>query len=350
MYLRNSWYVACWARELADKPVARTMLGQNVVLYRTSDGSVAALEDRCPHRHLPLHMGRVVGEAIQCGYHGMHIDRSGRCIHVPSQKAVPPRARVQSYPTTERHGFVWLWMGDPTSADPTLIPDFGRLSQDGYAAVGDTNHIHAAYQLVTDNLMDLSHVGFVHTSTIGNAQMGQDGRIKVENTSRGVRVTRWVIDCPAPPTYMKTGRLPDGVNIDRWQIIDFIAPSFVVIHVGGAQTGTGAPEGRLEHGLNLWVINAMTPKDAISTDYFWSIARDYALEDAGAGNLLYQQIAEAFAEDKRILEAQHQAIERHGDSWDVALPADAGSVKARRHLQRLIEAETANRADTTAPV
>jgi len=196
--------------------------------------------------------------------------------------------------------------------------------------------------------MDLSHVGFVHTSTIGNSQMGQNGKIKVETTPTGVRVTRWVIDCLPPPTYVKTGRLPNGVNIDRWQIIDFLPPSFVQIHVGGAETGTGAPEGRLAHGLNLWVMNAMTPETAESTHYFWAAVRDYAISDPDAGALIFDQVALAFTEDKEVLEAQQTVIARRGDSWDVSFPADAGSVKSRRLLKRLIDTEGSGTVEATS--
>lgn len=103
MYQRNAWYVACWSRELAATPYPVRMLGDDVVVYRTSDG-VTALEDRCPHRHALLHLGKVEGDAIRCGYHGALFGQDGRCIAVPSQRAVPPRARVRHYPAVER----WL--------------------------------------------------------------------------------------------------------------------------------------------------------------------------------------------------------------------------------------------------
>jgi phenylpropionate dioxygenase-like ring-hydroxylating dioxygenase large terminal subunit len=143
-----------------------------------------------------------------------------------------------------------------------------------------------------------------------------------------------------------------GANIDRWQIIDFLPPSFVQIHVGGAETGTGAPEGRLAHGLNLWIMNAMTPETSESTHYFWAAVRDYAITDPEAGALIFDQVAHAFTEDKQILEAQQTVIGRRGDSWDVSIPADAGSVKSRRLLTKLIDMEMADTAKTTsgAPV
>lgn len=348
MFVRNSWYVVAWSKDLKDRPVAVTLLDESVVLYRTSDGSVAALEDRCPHRHLPLSMGEPVGDNLQCGYHGMTFDRGGACVRVPSQALIPPNARVKAYAVLERHGWVWIWMGERERADPALIPDFHHLTDPGYAAVGKTNQVECAYQLVTDNLMDLSHVGFVHTTTIGNAAFGEKGELEVARTSGGVRAKRLVPDVPQPPLYVKSGQLPEGRNIDRWQIIDFIAPCFVFIHLGGAEVGTGALEGRYAHGLNMWVINAMTPVSADRTMYFWATVRRHAIGDTAADALFFSGVSEAFEEDRRVLEAQQRMLSKHGDSWPVALKSDAASIGARRVLDQMIGREQAERSAAAA--
>jgi phenylpropionate dioxygenase-like ring-hydroxylating dioxygenase large terminal subunit len=342
LYLRNSWYVFGWSREVGERPLARKLLGEPIVVFRTADGRVAALHDRCPHRYLPLSMGKCSGDFIQCGYHGLTFDRAGTCVQAPSQAFVPGGARVKAYPSFEKYGWIWIWMGRQETADPALIPDFQRLTDKAYAAVGNTNYIRSSYKLAIDNLMDLSHVGFVHTSTIGNAAMGQKGNLTTQRTETGVRVVRMVADVPPPPTYVKSGTLPPGKNIDRWQIIDFIAPCFVLIHVGGAEAGTGALEGRHDHGLNMWVLNAMTPETATTTHYFWASVRKHALGDPAADELFFSQVSEAFEEDRRILEAQqaaHPDVEE--DAWPVGLQADAGSIQARRALAKLIEGERA---------
>ena len=157
------------------------------------------------------------------------------------------------------------------------------------------------------------------------------------STPHGVRVTRWVIDVPPPPTSVKLG-LPADRNIDRWQIIDFIAPCFVVINVGNQATGTGAPEGHRDGALNLWIMNAMTPLTPTTTAYVWAAARDYALASPEVDAIVLAQITEAFDEDKIILELQQAVIAAHGDSWATALQADAGSIQARRFVDRLLEA------------
>lgn len=339
MFLRNSWYVAAWTHELTDQLLPRTLLDERIVLNRTADGEVVAFEDRCPHRHLPLSMGRKCGDDIQCGYHGLTFDKAGACIAAPSQGAIPGKARLRAYPAQEKYGWIWLWMGEPEGADPALIPDFHQLTDPNFAAVGKTNHVRAAYKLVTDNLLDLSHVGYVHTSTIGNAEMGGKSLLKVERGEGKIRVVRYVENVPPPPAYIKTGVLPEGKNIDRWQYITFIPPCFVHIHVGGAETGTGVLEGRVEHGLNLWVINAMTPETAETTNYFWASVRAYALGNEAVDALFLGQVSEAFDEDKQVIEAQQENIRRQGDTWSVALKGDAGSIESRRLLDRLVAAE-----------
>lgn len=339
-FVRDAWYVVEWSRDLTDRPIAKTVCDEAIVVFRTASGAVAALADHCPHRHLPLSLGSVVGEAVQCAYHGMRFDRTGACVGIPSQALIPPAARVRAYPAVERYGWVWVWLGEEPG-DPAAIPDFGQLSDPAFAAVGRTNYVRCAYQLLTDNLLDLSHVGFVHTTTIGTPEFGEKGRLSSRRTPTGVVVTRVVPDVPPPPTYVMTGKLPAGRNIDRWQHIEFIAPSFVKIHVGGAEAGTGALEGQYEHGLNIWVLNAMTPETATTTHYFWASVRAHALGDAAADALFLGQVGEAFEEDKAVLEAQQRALDVHGDSWSLALRADTGSIEARRVLAARIAGEAA---------
>ena len=339
MYLRNSWYVAAWSRELAERPMARTMLEQRIVLFRIENGSVAALADDCPHRHLPLSKGICVGNELRCGYHGMVFGADGRCVSIPSQSLIPPAARVRAYPVVERYGWIWVWMGDEALADPDLIPDFNQLTDPAFAAVGKTNHVQSGYQFITDNLLDLSHVGVVHTSTIGNAAFSEKGQLTVKKTARGVSIMRLVPDVPPPPTYVLSGRLPVGKNIDRWQIIEFIPPSFVLIHVGGAEVGTGGLDGRYEHGFNLWVLNASTPETATTSFYHWASVRSHAIGDPAADELFLTQVSMAFEEDRQVLEAQQSAIGSAQDDWSLALKADAGSIEARRLLAKLIAEE-----------
>ena len=347
-YLRDCWYVAAWSRDIEAAIVVRSILEQPVVLYRKADGAIVALEDRCAHRQVPLSRGRIVGDLIECGYHGLQFDSSGACVRIPAQDTIPARACVRSYPIVERYGWVWIWMGEAARATPASIPDFHQLSDPAYAATGGTNEIEANYELVNDNLLDLSHVGYVHESTIGNDEFGSKGKITTERTEKGIRVTRWAIDCPPPPTYCKTGAFRPEDRIDRWAIIDYEAPSFINIHVGGVLTGTGGPEGRRVGGIGMWVMNAMTPVSPTNTSDFWAVGRDFAADNNALTQLMHREVSTAFDQDKEILKCQQESISRTPDAQTIDIAADAGGRQARRLLRQLIMAEAAAKQDVSA--
>src|SRR5688572_26583055 len=223
MFLRNFWYVAAWAHEVGEQPLARTFLNEAVILFRKQDGTPVALEDRCCHRHVPLSRGTRIGDTIQCWYHGLVFDASGRCIRVPGQDRVPPAARVKAYPVAERHRWVWIWMGDPALADPALIPDFRWLDHPEWGCKGTTYRVRCHYQLIIDNLLDLTHLAFVHATTIGNPAVVEAAEVHARRGHGDVTVTRWMLDNPPPPTYAKMMNGYSG-NVDRWQIIHFQPP------------------------------------------------------------------------------------------------------------------------------
>lgn len=339
MFLRNSWYVAAWAKDIGRELSPRTILEEPIVFYRKLNGEPVALENRCAHRHAPLHVGKLIDDQVQCGYHGLTFDCTGVCTRIPSQDKIPEKARVKSYPVVEHNGWIWVWMGDPKKADPAKIPDYSRVSDPAFAPTGATNVVHANFELINDNLLDLSHVGYVHGSTIGTTEMGGKAHMKTERTEKGVRVTRWVIACPPPPTYIKTGIFSEQDSIDRWQIIDFQPPCFITIHVGGALTGTGAPEGNRQGGLGMWVMNAMTPETAEQTHYFWAVGRDFNTDNPKVTEALHKEVAKAFDEDRHILEEQQKVIHLFVDPENVDIVADAGCIQARRLLRQKLRQE-----------
>ena len=205
MFLKDYWYVAAWDHEIADGLLARTLLGEPVVLFRTADGTAVALEDHCCHRGLPLSMGKPVGEGLQCGYHGLTFDRTGACVAVPGQSQVPPGASVRAYPLVERWHWLWIWMGDPERADPALIPDWWWLDHPDWDLVkGKHLHIQCHYELITDNLLDLSHLAYVHLATIGTGSI-TEFPITTEREDDLVRVTRWILDRAPPPLFKTVG-------------------------------------------------------------------------------------------------------------------------------------------------
>lgn len=281
MFLRNSWYVAAWSDEIAPGGLlARTLLGEQVVLYRLVDGSVAALEDRCCHRGLPLSKGCVRGDQLQCGYHGLTFDRTGACVHVPGQDKVPPGARVKRFEVQEQDHLVWIWMGDEGRADASTIVRHPWHDDAGWVWVKDRYLIEANYQLVTDNLMDLTHVGYVHGRTIGGTpQAHSEAETITSSFEGGVKVIRWMLNSVPPPVYTAAHRF-NTERVDRWMEIEFFAPSTVRIHTGAVDVYTGAREGRREGGFAFMGLNVETPETETTTHYFWSGAQTFSADKA----------------------------------------------------------------------
>ena len=331
MFIRNRWYVAAWDKEVSRKPLARTICGEKVVLFRRGDGSAAALADFCPHRLAPLSLGTVEGDAIRCGYHGLLVDGTGACLEMPGQEATPRRLTVATYPLVERYRFVWVWVGDEALADPALIPDFWFCEDAGWAFDGDVYPVACDYRLLVDNLMDLSHETYVHPSSIGQKEI-VDSPIDTRLEGEAVVVERWMKGIDAPP-FWRTFLGKNGL-VDRWQICHFALPSAVTIEVGVAPVGTGAPEGDRSQGVEGVVVNFMTPESETTCRYYWGMARSFGVGDAGLTERMRQSQAWVFDEDVVVLEAQQRNIDLRPDLKLTTLGIDAGGAHARRLMER----------------
>jgi phenylpropionate dioxygenase-like ring-hydroxylating dioxygenase large terminal subunit len=339
MFLRNYWYVAASDSEVGRKPLRRTILGEPIVLFRLEDGTPVAFEDRCAHRHLPLSMGKLVGDHLQCHYHGLRFDQTGRCVRIPGQDQIPPTAKVRTYPVVERYKWIWLWMGNPALTDDIKITDFHWLDDPNWGANSSYLHVKANWQLVVDNLLDLTHLAFVHESTIGNSALAEHANVKVTRSSNNVTVTRWIIDQPAPPTFVKVGSFTS--NVDRWQIIDWVPPAFLRLDVGATPTGTGAPEGRRVNGITMRNLNAITPETETTSHYFWGQAHDFDVKNTELTQKIFEQIQTAFLEDVEVFSAQQQNLNIYSDPPQVDINADAGVLQARRIIDRIRAEEQA---------
>lgn len=336
MYLRNAWYVAAWDHELGAAPLARMVLGEAVVLFRGGSGQIAALENSCPHRRLLLSQGCVVGDGLRCGYHGLMFDAAGRCTDVPGQSVIPPAARVRAYPVHERWGLVWIWMGDPARADPAAIIDVPQFDAAGWAVNrGPAMEVACHYQLMIDNLLDPSHVSYVHASSLGSADtIGVP--VETEVGEDRVVVTRWIRDHDLAPFFAK--RVAFAGKADRLQHYELRMPAQAVIKDVIAPAGSGAPEGHLHEAVFLIdSYNFVTPVDADNCRYYWFQVRNYAAEDAAESAALTEDFIAAFEEDLVVLAAVHAGLKAQPSKLDLA--TDLGSTRARRMLARMIKAE-----------
>jgi len=342
-FLRNCWYVAAWGHEVGRSLLARTVLEEPMVLYRTEAGSPVALLDRCPHRLLPLSMGNLREDAVECGYHGLTFDCSGRCVRAPGQDRIPAAAQVRSFPTVEHLGMVWVWPGDPAQADTAKL--FDQLPQ--WAAsqspdpqwglnCGPYTYVKSNYQLLTENLVDPAHVSFVHKSSLGTAQMVD---IPIETTEKNgaLLVTRWTLDSLAAPILQRYGKWPG--NVDRWQYYWLYPPSTAVVDFGSHLPGMEHSDAARDEGMRIYSCHFLTPETEGSTHYFWLQLRNFSQTDLAVSRDIVEQFVIAFDEDKVVLEAIQKAEADPRVDSRVKLALDSGSVRLRRMVAQMIEKE-----------
>lgn len=337
MFVKNGWYAASWSKDLGEKPVARKIMNEDIVLFRGGDGKAAALEDRCCHRAAPLSIGEVVGNDLMCGYHGLKFAADGRCTDIPGQKDIPARASVRAYPIEERWNVVWIWMGDPAKADALKIEALPWLDSPEWTATPGYLHLKSNYLLLIDNLLDLTHVAYVHKKTISGDPREATTPTKTERVENGVRNGRWMIDFVPPPLFAKAGQFTS--NVDRWQHVTWKAPATVYLDVGCAKTGTGAPQGDRSQGISIWSTHLATPETETSTHYFFCFARNFKLADPQMSQMLYEGSKVTFEEDLVVLEQQQKKVQGGSIEGLFDIPNDAAQLQMRRMMRQLAAAE-----------
>lgn len=337
-YLRNRWYVACWSEKLTADPLARIFLGDSVVLYRGENGAPVALEDRCCHRSAPLSMGKVEGNKIRCGYHGLVFDSSGACVSIPGQSRIPPGAGVRSYPIVEKWGAVWIWPGAPDAADPALVPNIFWLDDPGWMPASGYINIKADYQLLVDNLLDLTHVSYLHRTTLAGDDVEATTPVRTERKGNSITVERWMTNVSPPPLYTRASGI-EGI-VDRWQLIQWEAPSNVYFDIGCARAGSGAQQGDRSQGVSMWSTHLITPETETSSHYHFSFVRDYALDEPDVTEILRNGARSAFLEDLEVLEIQQRMISSTENPPTIDINIDNAPIQARRILSDLIGAES----------
>ncbi len=339
MLLRNNWYVAAWASEIEPSAmVARRVCGQALVLFRTKAGTITALEDRCIHRGMPLSQGgECEGEIVRCPYHGLEFDARGVCTKIPGQDQIPAGAKVNSFSVVERDAMIWVWVGDADKANAAAIPSYAYHRDPAWVWSRDTLEVNANWQLLADNLLDLSHLQYVHRKTIGGNPQ-EDAQAKLSATRDGDRVlvARWLVDLPAPPFHKAMCGFAG--NIDRWQEIEF-RPGFIQFYSGATDANTGAYEGRREGGMHLRHLHCITPETETRTRYLFSVAHNFRIDDAALTQRMHQLAVATFLEDQALLEVQQRRLAEDPDRALLDTRNDVGTVYARRILMELAAAE-----------
>ncbi len=334
-FVRNHWYVIAWDHEIpAGAPFARRLLGESIVLFRRGDGSLAALDDRCPHRHAPLHLGRLEGDCLRCMYHGLKFAADGRCVEVPGQAATPSALRVRSYPVVERKRWVWIWMGDPAHADSARIPDTFSLDAPDWRYKPAYLHYQANHLLIADNVLDFSHLSYVHEKTLGGTAAIAGAKPTVEKLVNGVHIHREVQNTAPSPLHVSLG-MPPG-EVDRWWTYDYLVPG-VLLLASGVRPANGAAGTQLQfHSCQ-----AIVPESETTSHYFFMQAHGFALEDGQLTDALHRGVVTAFLEDKAMIESQAAMIAASPPAPMIGLPMDAALTMYRRHYEQALAAERA---------
>ncbi len=337
MYLRNTWYALARREEVDDALAAFQVLGERIVAYRRTDGITVALEDACPHRKLPLSMGKRIGDHVMCGYHGLTFDGTGTCVAAPTQGKIPSTARVKSYPTADRWGLVWIWMGDAEKADPAKIVTIDNHDSEGWGLTnGDSMTCACDYLYLVDNLLDPSHVAWVHVTSFA-APGTEDTRLQVHTADNGVVVSRWMQNQKVPPYYAPLVKFKG--NCDRLQHYEVRYPSLGINKSIFTPAGTGGVGKPLHEKAYMMVsYHFLTPIDAATTRYFWLQNRNTDPANTDISEQVAAGARRAFEEDRVILEAVHKGMV-HKITPNLDLALDAGALRFRRGLQGLIEKE-----------
>lgn len=338
---KNAWYVACAPDEIDGKPLGRTICGEPIVFFRGAEGKVAATEDFCPHRGAPLSLGFVRDGVLVCGYHGLEMGCNGRAAGMPGQrvKGFPP---IRRFAVIERYGFIWVWPGAFEDADPAKLHHLEWADNDGWAYGGGLYHIKCDYRLMIDNLMDLTHETYVHSTSIGQKEI-DEAPVKTRADATEVVTSRFMDGIQAPPFWrmaLQGAGLPGDAVVDRWQVCRFSLPSHVMIEVGVALAGTGGKDAAIENKAASIVVDFITPETETSHWYFWGMARQFAVADTALTDTIRTGQGKIFGEDLEMLERQQANLLRYPERRLLKLNIDAGGVRSRMMIDRAIAEET----------
>lgn len=341
-FVRNAWYVAAWAEEVGHALFTRRILDEPVVMYRKSDGTPVALIDRCAHKLAPLSLGRLIGDEVQCGYHGLHFDCTGQCTRVPGQDKIPAQAKVHSFPVVERYNLIWIWMGDPALADPDRIIEVRRYNEPGWAVIdGQYQYHRTCYLNIAENLVDPAHTTYVHKATIGNPAAEEvPVTIDVGKTEQGidyVRAYRWTNNAEPPPIDKTLGHFGDGLT-DRCQSYNYFPPSVSLVDVTTMKAGQEHTEENMDKGQRAYSYKFVTPETESRTHFFWMHVRNFNLDEDTSERIAAMNAT--FQEDNVMTSAMQREHEAAGKRQQAWLAIDAAPSRVAKMIEQMAKAES----------
>ena len=364
MFVKNAWYNAGWDYMFTQSQknaltqskgslVARKIAGERVVLYRKPSGQMVALEDRCVHRQAALSLGQKEGDNLRCMYHGLRFGPDGKCNEIPGQDHIPPRACVRAFPVVEKDNWVWVWMGDPARADEKLIPHAVGPGDPNWNVKTSQMHVQANYRLEIANLADLTHLAWVHQGTLGAPDLDTRQRythIKPQFTAFPNALRTQYVVRKVPINSFLSHLFPADTQFDLDFDITHTIPCTWVLHFRvhiADQNEDGPPTGPLV--ADTWTSQAVTPNDAESVDYYYSWGAARHCEFSGLSELLRDNLDDAFAEDRHVLEAQHVRMREKPDHPMISIIHDNGPSRMLRILDSMLRAEAAESTPVVQP-
>lgn len=346
-FVWNAWHVAALSSEVGPEALfGRRLLDVPVLIYRLAgSGQPVAMPDRCPHRFAFLSKGHRKGDEVECIYHGLRFAADGRCTHSPYQDAPPPGADIATFPVVERHKMIWIWLGDPAQADPAKIPDHSHMDRDDMRPLLWHVKFAGNWQLGNDNLMELTHLFFLHTSTIGGwkEEPGSTrGEVySVRTADDGRVISRTFVPNVAQPGTFDNG-VPRGQPFDQWNDTIWEAPSNMRFTMGAVPAGADPASCTQPY---MEQTHCITPETASSSHYFSGFTRTFNLDqDEAADQAMVAFFGGIFEREDGPMMAD---IETQMQGHDllalgpVVLPRDKGAVLVRRLVARLLAAERA---------
>jgi phenylpropionate dioxygenase-like ring-hydroxylating dioxygenase large terminal subunit len=341
MFVRNCWYVAAWDKEVpADGLFARTIIDIPLVLWRDGAGAIIALEDRCCHRGAPLSLGRKEGpDCIRCMYHGLVFDSAGQCVSAAAQERIPPGAVVRRYAALQRHRWIWVWMGDPQEADETLIPDTRWLDHPDWRSLDGYLHYDVNYLLIADNLLDFSHLPYLHPTTVGGSTDYAAILPSVERFEQGIRLSKLVHDTEPPAYSASLAPFNPGARVDRWMHYEFLVPGVLLMDTGMVPAGGDTSDRDPRTAVAFRGCQALTPETDGSTHYFFAHAHNAQIDRPEVTAAIHANVERAFEEDRMMITAQHRNLQRDPAFKMVPLSVDSALAQFRWLIDQRISQE-----------
>jgi len=328
----EAWYIVAENKKLRHSPLAVTLLDMPLVIFRDQHGKVGALLNRCPHRNVPLSLGAVKGEHLQCRYHGWEFDRTGACQFVPAlmNESRSPGRRVAAFPTAEQDGFIWVYA--TPDVEPASEPfRFPWLNEKNYTSVRQEVQAAASIHAVAENALDVPHTAYLHGGLFRSAKTKRN-EIEVVIRRGHDRVEAEYLGEPRPSGL--AGRLlaPGGGTVTHFD--RFILPSIVQV------------EYRLGEASHICVTSALTPMADFYTRLFSVISFRLPIPSWLVTLFLRPVATHIFQQDADMLKRQTATITHFGGEQFMSTEID---VLGQQIYRLLKQAERGEKTPVTEP-